>query len=434
MGDELLLEVGLIKKSERSQEPYDTFRGRIVFPIEDLSSHVLAFGGRVIDPDDTPKYLNSPESPIYHKGQVLYGLSWAKNAIRRQESVLVVEGYMDAVSLAAAGIEHAVAPLGTSMTVEQASLVSRYTKQAYLLFDSDKAGLAATFRAADLLLAAGVHPSVVTLPPGEDPDTLVHGAGPEALGGYLDEAVDVLDRKLQILQEKDFFSSIERTRNAVDRLLPTLRAVKDPALRDIYVAKVADRTGVRRETLEAELAKAGPPAAPNLREARRYRRRQEETPRIPPMGAEKLIVLLMLKDREWIERVAEHMGPEDFQDRDYRAIFEALLEHPDLTKAPSELEPHVAGVLEELLGDQTELPQTHRVFEESLGKIRQSSFQMRLAELDRMIQATSDEDRLTELLTEKHRLAAEARDSGIDWGPVARRTLEKKNADEKRGT
>ncbi len=434
MGDELLLEVGLIKKSERSQEPYDTFRGRIVFPIEDLSGRVLAFGGRVIDPDHTPKYLNSPESPIYHKGQVLYGLSWAKNVIRRQESVLIVEGYMDAVSLAAAGIEHAVAPLGTSMTVEQAGLVSRYTKQAYLLFDSDKAGLAATFRAADLLLAAGVHPSVVTLPPGEDPDTLVHGAGPEALGAYLDEAVDVLDRKLQILQEKDFFSSIERTRNAVDRLLPTLRAVKDPALRDIYVAKVADRTGVRRETLEAELAKAGPPAAPNRRETRRYRRRQEETPRIPPMGAEKLIVLLMLKDREWIERVAEHMGPEDFQDRDYRAIFEALLEQPDLAKAPSELEPHAAGVLEELLGDQTELPQTHRVFEESLGKIRQSSFQMRLAELDRMIQATSDEDRLSELLAEKHRLAAEARESGIDWGPVARRTLEKKNADEKRGT
>jgi DNA primase len=319
------------------------------------------------------------------------------------------------------------------MTVEQAALIARYTKRAYLLFDSDKAGTSATFRAADLLLAAGVHPSVVTLPPGEDPDTLVHGGGPEALGRHLDEALDVLDRKLQILQERDFFSSIERTRSAVDRLLPTLRAVRDPALRDIYVAKVADRTGVRRETLEEELAKAKPPAGPAVQEVRRYRPRREETLRVPPMGAEKLIVLLMLKDREWIERVAEQMGPEDFQDRDYRAIFEALLLHPDLTQPPPDLDPHPAQVLEELLGDQTELPQTHRVFEESLGKIRQFNYQRRLAEIDRLIETTTDEDRLAELLGEKNRLAAEARESGVDWGPAARRTLNRKSNDEMRG-
>jgi DNA primase len=109
------LELGLLKQSERSREPYDGFRGSIIFPIMALGGKVVAFGGRILD-GEGPKYLNSPETPIYHKGQTLYGLSWAKNAIRREESALVVEGYMDVVSLAAAGFEHAVAPLGTALT------------------------------------------------------------------------------------------------------------------------------------------------------------------------------------------------------------------------------------------------------------------------------------------------------------------------------
>jgi len=267
--DAVLLEVGLLIQREEGKEPYDRFRNRVIFPIESTSGRVLAFGGRVLGKGGKgmPKYLNSPESPVYHKGEVLYGLSWAKNAIRREEGALVVEGYMDAVSLTAGGIENVVAPLGTAMTEAQARLLARYCTRAFLLFDSDPAGLKATFRAGDVLLAAGLHPAVVTLPPGEDPDTIVRKEGPEAVREYLSQAVDVLDRKLQILEERDYFSSIERTRGAVDRLLPTLRAAKDPALRDIYVAKVAERTGVRRETLNAELEKGevGVPARPRAR-------------------------------------------------------------------------------------------------------------------------------------------------------------------------
>ena len=160
---------------------------------------------------------------------------------------------MDVVSLAAHGFDNTVAALGTALTSEQARLLARYTKRVLLLFDSDAAGLRATFRAGDTLLEAGLHPAVVTLPSGEDPDTVVRDQGPEALGEYLDQAVDVLDRKLQILEERDYFSSIEGTRSALDRLLPTIRCAADAALRDIYVTKVADKTGVRRKTLDEEL-------------------------------------------------------------------------------------------------------------------------------------------------------------------------------------
>lgn len=424
IGDETLLEVGLLTQSEKSQEPYDRFRGRITFSIENVGGKVLGFGGRVVDSgrQGAPKYVNSPESPIYHKGDVLYGLSWAKNAIRREEAALVVEGYMDAVSLAAAGFENAVAPLGTALTPEQVALLRRYTTRVHLLFDSDSAGLKASFRAGDVLLAAGLHPSVVTLPPGKDPDTVVHKEGAEGLQGHLDQAVDVLDRKLQILEERDHFSGIERIRNAIDRLLPTLRAVQDPALRDIYVSKVSDLTGVRRETLQEELARVAPPAG-SPPPASRPRPRRIVAPTVPPMGPARELLLLMTKDRDWIERVGEHLTPDDFVDLGYRGAYEALLADPGLTHAPPGLSPAATQTLEELLADPKELRQARRVFEESLSKIQGMALQERLDEVDRLMHNTTDPERRTELLAEKARLGGQRRELGLDWSSAARRTL-----------
>ena len=422
-----LIEVGLVTHSEKRKDPYDRFRGRLIFPIESLSGKVLGFGGRVLGAgrEGSPKYVNSPESPIYHKGEVLYGLSWAKNTIRRRETALVVEGYMDVVSLAAAGFENAVAPLGTAFTTDQVAVLHRYTSRAHLLFDSDAAGLKATFRAADLLLAGGVHPSVVTLPSGEDPDTIVHAEGAEVLQSHIDAAVDVLDRKLQILEERDHFRSIEHTRTAIDRLLPTLRAVRDPALRDIYVAKVAERTGVRRETLERELSRVGPSAPPQGAARRRHQRRPfvAAVPTIPPMGPERELLLLMTKDRDWIERVGERLGPHDFVDVRYRAVFECLLADHDLTHRPEGMAPEAARVLEELLADPKELSQARRVFEESSSKILSTVLQEKLDAVDHLLQNTSDEQQENQLLAEKARLSEERRALGLDWSPTARRAL-----------
>jgi DNA primase len=340
---DLMLQVGLLGTSERSPEPYDRFRGRVIFPIEGLSGKVIAVGGRVLEGDskDAPKYLNSPETPVYHKGQNLYGLSWAKHAIRRQEKAIVVEGYMDVVSLAANGFEHVIAPLGTALTEDQAKLLARYCTRILLLFDSDAAGLKASFRAADILLAQGLHPAVVTLPPGEDPDTLVRSRGADALQGHLDDAVDVLDRKLQILDEKNHFSSIERTRSAVDRLLPTIRAAADPALRDIYLDRVAARTGVRRETIEAEIererhreSRERPAPAPRSAPA--------PGPKVPKLGAERQLLKVMVRGADWVERAGELISAQDFEDPHHRAIFQALLDDPETRAPPVTMDPVVA--------------------------------------------------------------------------------------------
>jgi DNA primase len=428
--DELLEEVGLLVRGEKRDAPYDRFRGRLMFPIEDVAGRVVAFGGRVM-PGVTAgggkgKYVNSPETPLYHKGRILYGLSWAKNAIRREQSVLVVEGYMDVVSVASAGVENVVAASGTSLTEEQAELLKRYSKQVYLLFDSDRAGLRATFRAGDTLLAEGLHPSVVTLPPSEDPDSVVREQGAEGLRAYVGDAVDILDRKLQILEEHDYFSSIERTRNAVDRLLPTVRAARDPTLRDIYVAKVADKTRVRRETLEAELlrevaTRRSPHPGPTPRS------RDRSSYRLPKMGAERTVLLLLIRRREWVERAAEHVGPEDFHDGSYRAIFEAMVHDPELTRPPEAMDSAAARRLEGLLSDPEELSHAERVFQDSIHRLKHGSREDAVRELERRLEGAESFEEKQRLLKEMQDLRASTRDER-DWLPTLRQALERKRS------
>jgi DNA primase len=416
-----LLEVGLLVQREEGKEPYDRFRHRIIFPIESTSGKVLAFGGRILGESGkgAPKYLNSPESPVYHKGKVLYGLSWAKNAIRREEGALVVEGYMDAVSLAANGIENVVAPLGTSMTEDQASLISRYCSRVFILFDSDAAGLRATFRAGDILLAAGLHPAVVTLPPGEDPDTIIQKEGPEGIREYLNQAVDVLDRKLQILEEKEYFSSIERIRGAVDRLLPTLRAAKDPALRDIYVSKVAEKTGVRRETLEGEMEKKDAPSTPR---PRMQPSREAHTPTPPvSLGAERKLLLLLVQFRDYVDRALERVGPEDFTDPSYRIIYRALMDDPELSHPPLAMDPVAARRLEELLGDEERLSEASKVFEESVAQIKEVPIARRAHELRAALRAATDPDQEEALIRELNQVVQEGRElNESDWRSALR--------------
>ncbi|HUF76869.1 MAG TPA: DNA primase [Longimicrobiales bacterium] len=421
LDEKLMLELGLLGTSEKSSEPYDRFRGRIVFPIEGLSGKVIAFGGRVLDKEskEAPKYLNSPESAVFQKGQTLYGLSWARHAIRREEKSLVVEGYMDVVSLAAHGFENVVAPLGTALTREQAKLLSRYSTRVLVLFDSDAAGLKATFRAGDALLEEGLHPGVVTLPAGEDPDTVVRTHGEEAMRGHIDDAIDVLDRKLQILDEKGYFATIDRTRAAVDRLLPTIRATADPALRDIYVDRVAERTGVRRETLEAEIERsrrraprAPTEAAPPAPSGR---------PTLPKLGAERQLLLMMVRGVEWVDRAAELISAEDFDDPHYRAIFQALLEDPEMRSSPSSMDPVVAQRFEEILSDPEEVAHGTDVFTKSVNRIRVSTLDRRIQDLQRRIEAAAGDEEKQGLTSEKARLAGELRELDPNyWTSAAR--------------
>jgi len=434
MTDGQLLEVGLLTTSEKTPEPYDKFRNRIVFPIEALRGKTVAFGGRLLGDEKKgqPKYLNSPETVLYQKGRTLYGLDKSRHAVRREEVALVVEGYMDLVSIAAVGFEHTVATLGTAMTTEQAQLLKRYTSRVLLLFDSDRAGLKASFRAGDLLLGQGLHPSIVTLPDGEDPDTLVRAQGPEALRRFLDDAVDILDRKLQILEAKGYFESIDGRRDAVDRLLPTLRATADRTLRDIYIDQVSERTGVRRQTLEEELARTGrafergvPGASAPTRPARR---RDIPGDRRPQLGPEWSLLRVLARDRErrheLVEKALMRIGPEDFKDAGDRAIFQRFVDDPDLDRPPEGLDTRAAARLEALLAepaDEEQLAHGGREFDEALLALEGSRLAQRIDALQGRIEATTDDQEKLELIREKQALGAELRALGRPGGSYARR-------------
>ncbi|MFW5952153.1 MAG: toprim domain-containing protein, partial [Gemmatimonadota bacterium] len=339
--------------------------------------------------------------PLYHKGRELYGLHWARASIRREGAALVVEGYMDYVSLAANGTENVVAGLGTAMTPEQAQLLTRYAGQVLLLYDSDSAGLRATFRSGDEILRAGGHPLVVTFPPGEDPDSVVRSGGPEALKPYLEDAVDLLERKLQILEERSYFEDVEGIRKALDGLLPTLRAAKDATLRDIYVDRVAKRTGVRRETLEREIESA----APSSRRAAA----QRVGPRAPAGATaredstERLLLLLLARDPGRIAQVAEQLRPSDLRGQVNRELFAAMLDHGAAGGGElSGLE--VTGparvLLEELLGERTELADPDRTFWEQVEVIRLRPQLERLNELQELLSRVAESERAS-LFAEK---------------------------------
>jgi DNA primase len=329
--EDVLVTAGLlVRREDGTIAP--RFRGRLLFPIQDLAGRMVAFGGRLLGPGE-PKYLNSPETPIFHKGRSLYHLHLAKQAIRLEESAILVEGYFDVLRLALAGIENVVAPLGTALTPDQAALLKRFTKTVILLYDSDGPGLRATFRAGDELLRHDIRVRVATMPPGEDPDSLVEGGGADALKPILKQAVDVLERKIQLLELKGWFEGVEHRRNALDRLLPTIRAASNAITRDLYLGRVAERAGVSREVLAAEVAAlppmvsapaprpAAPPAAPGRSPAR------------VGAAAELELLRVLVSHEPYRERARSEVRTEWFEDASNRELFEALVAAADSAPA-----------------------------------------------------------------------------------------------------
>jgi len=326
----VLLEAGLAARRDDGSV-VARFKGRLLFPIHDLRGRVAGFGGRLLGPGE-PKYLNSPENAIFHKGKQLYNLHQAKGAIRKEETVILVEGYFDVLRLLLAGIEHVVAPLGTALTPDQAVLLKRFAPAAILLYDSDQAGLRATFRAGDELLRHGMRVRVATLPPGEDPDTLVRVGGAAALEPILTDAVDLLERKIQLLERKGWFEGVDHQRDALDRLLPTIRATSDPISRDLYVKMVSERTGVSREVLlqqaAAKPAQApAPPAGSGARLRAETTRRPEARRRVS--SAERDLLRVLIKDRDWLMRAVAEVPAEWFETPEFREVYETLKRSPE---------------------------------------------------------------------------------------------------------
>lgn len=385
--DTRMLETGLLVQREDGTEPRPRFRDRLMFPILDAMGRHVGFGGRVLG-NSEPKYLNSPDSPVFSKGKLLYALNWAKNEIRRDDRVLVVEGYFDVVRLIAAGIRTGVAPMGTALTDAQVTLVSKYTRNAILLYDNDRGGLAATFRSGDELLRQGFSVRVVTLPEGDDPDTFVRKEGAAGLDREIGAAIDVFERKVQILQRVGAFSELHKKRRALDRLLPTIRAASDPIMRDLYLARASEASGVDRAILQREVempARRGDrPLAPAPRvagepdigqsiPARSPQGQRRDFPADTGSPAERELIRAMLHERPRVAEIVEKVGLDSFRDGRYRRIFARLLELEE--EAPIQmvaegLPDSDVAVIDELLAEPGAQIDPQRTVEDSLKAMR----------------------------------------------------------------
>ncbi|MEM0978365.1 MAG: DNA primase [Pseudomonadota bacterium] len=241
--EKLILEAGLAKPSDKGKKPYDTFRDRIMFPIRDARGRCIAFGGRAMDPNDNAKYLNSPETALFDKGRSLYNHGPAREAAGKAGTLIVAEGYMDVIALAQAGINHAVAPLGTAVTEHQLGLLWRMAEEPVLALDGDKAGIRAAMRVVDLalpLLEAGKGLRFVILPDGQDPDDILKSGGRSAMDAILADAAPMVHLLWRRETEGQVFDSPERRAALDKRLRAALAQIKDPSLRSHYGAAIAD--------------------------------------------------------------------------------------------------------------------------------------------------------------------------------------------------
>ena len=425
---------GLLVSGEEGSEPRPRFRGRLMFPILDAMGRNVGFGGRVLGAGE-PKYLNSPESAAFSKGRTLYGLNWAKNDIRRDDHVLVVEGYFDVVRLINAGFTTVVAPMGTALTDQQSQALRKLTKNIFLLYDSDKAGLQATFRSGDELLRQGASVRIVTLPDGEDPDTFVKKNGAAALTARMRDAIDVFERKIQLLERAGMFAELHKKRRALDRLLPTIRAASDQIMRDLYLARASEVSGVAREVLEREWtgrvtprepSDAAPTApAPRISPAARVRRGERRTQHSERgSSAERELIRAMLSNRARVVQIAEKVGVESFRTSGYRDIYRALIAlGPDSTieQVSANLDEDAIETIEEILAENAIQIDQERTISDSFATLRARDLDLRAAELDRIIPLASGAKK-DELIAEKDAIRRELKATGRNYFKKFRRT------------
>jgi len=255
--DEVLLKSGLILQSS-SGHLYDRFKGRLMFPIFDVRGNVIGFGGRVLD-DSLPKYMNSPETAVYNKGKHLYALNFAKNS--GSSSLIVVEGYMDVISLHQSGISNAVASLGTALTENQGRILKKYADEIIISYDADTAGQAATQRGLDLLRDIGCNVRVLTVPDGKDPDEYIRKNGPDKFRKLAENALPLVEYKIKVLRGEHNLSITEEKVKFLNKAAAVMAKVENVMEREMYIKKLSREYEISEEAMLSEVIRRTRPAS-----------------------------------------------------------------------------------------------------------------------------------------------------------------------------
>jgi len=308
-----LVTAGLVGYAEEKDRHFDRFRRRLMIPIFNLSDKPIAFGGRALKKGEPAKYVNSPETPLYSKSNVLYGLNYTKQEIREKSEVIIVEGYFDLISLYQTGIKNVVASSGTAFTSPQARLLARFAETAYLFFDADSAGQTAALRSVDALYDAGIEVKVMIPPEGSDPDDLARESGREGVEKVQSEALRYLDFRIRGIDPKA--GGLIAREKLIKELAELAGRIQDRTRRELFVGEAAELAGTDRRTFHNLLA---PESAP----------RRIGTDVKPPkkiIDIESDLLSLVVSHPEYIETVSDNIHFEDFQSERLGKIYSLLL-------------------------------------------------------------------------------------------------------------
>jgi DNA primase len=321
---ETLSQAGLAVPRTDKPGHYDRFRNRITFPIHNLSGKIVGFGSRVLEDKDTPKYLNSPETPIYQKGKILYGLNLSKDAIRQKAEAILVEGNVDLITLYQAGITNVVAASGTAFTSDQARLLSRYAEKVYLFFDADSAGQSATFRSVDFLFSEGVEVLVVTLEQGQDPDSLLRQKGVDVVKARIENASPFIEFKRRSLS-KDFQElSIREQEKVIGDLAETAGKISDEIRRNLFVKKVSQVFGMEETAIVKLVEKKKPSTVRRSPSAASTTISKPPTLLTPEEKIERGILKILMEDRTLLKLTEGRLKSEDLRSLQHREFLELL--------------------------------------------------------------------------------------------------------------
>jgi DNA primase len=393
---EKLLEISGLFSRDPSGRLYDRFRRRIMFPIANDTGKIIAFGGRAMG-DDMPKYMNSPETPIYSKSNVLYHLDRAKEALRQNDFAILVEGYMDAIAVARAGIANVAASCGTSLAEPQIKLLGRFTRRVVVNYDPDTAGQAATERSLALLLEKEFDVRVLALPGGADPDKFLKDQGADAYRKLLAQAPAYLDYLIGRARQMDRSTAAGKLA-ALNFLMPYVQRLPNRLLRSEWATRIASELRVDEPVLREALRRAA------------AERRSEVKPKAellaPPIRpAERRLIRMLVEAEGFREKLSQALASEALhRGLETERIFEVLIsrvgERPDAATLGAALEDRERRMLFEVLFEESADP-TWEEAESCLGVLRSRYLEQELAELQKQIEAQAPPEELTRLLVRR---------------------------------
>jgi len=396
-----LIELGLIFKKDNENKYFDKFRNRLIFPFQNISGRIIGFGGRRLNEEDNPKYLNSPESKIYQKGSILYGLHQAISSIRELNTVILVEGYFDLLRLVDSGIENVVASSGTALTENQGRLLKRYTPNVIISYDSDEAGLKAAIRNSEILDKLDMNVSIVQIPEPHDPDTYILELGKKSYLQLIKNKKNPFDIKI-LKFFKDFNNpTLDQKYKFVDDIIYELITVPNDVKIGFYLHKLAESLEITESLLVSRFNKQKKSKKFYKTNQPTDEKEKQQTDLIIKRGewkAEEGILSILLKnDKDSTREIFNNLSSSDFENQSFQNIFEAIAHQwedknsVELNQVQSDLPDNLKEILIGLSFN--EIENISKFTNDCIYKLRKWHLNARYAELRRMLQEESESEK-----------------------------------------